>query len=419
MAFKKILLPIVFLVFSFGIKAQDTIQQVVKNRINSIAQQKKSYVILISVDGFRWDFADKYGAKNLQQFRGQGVQADYLIPSFPSLTFPNHYSIVTGLYPAHHGIVENNFYDKNRNEFYKKSNKKIALDSSWYNGKPLWLLAEQQQMLSAVFYWPGSEIAIENIRPTYFYNYNEDIGIDKRIDIIKKWLELPEEKRPHFIALYFPQVDQAAHKYSAEADETKQAVKIVDEAIAKLVNVAKNTGLAINFVFVSDHGMTSVDTKNTISLPSFIDKNKFFIPPGNALINIYAKADIDILPTYRALKKDAKNYDVFLKKNLPKSWHYNAKNDFYKRIGDIVLIPHLPFVFNINDVEPSIGQHGFDPKIKDMHATFYAWGPQLKSGLKIPAFENVNIYPFIAKLLGLNYTHQIDGRGKVLTPVLK
>lgn len=415
------------LILSFGllvgitvaVQAQDTVQKVTPNRLNNIAQQKKPYVILISIDAFRWDLADKYQAKNLIQLRNTGVQAEYLKPSFPSLTFPNHYSIVTGLYPSHHGIVDNIFYDKKRAVVYKKSDKKMAVDSSWYFGKPLWVLAEQQQMLSAIFYWPGSEISMDGIRPTYFFNYNETIPVDRRVAIVKDWLLLPEEKRPHFIALYFPQVDQASHKYTADSEETKKAIQWVDEAVGKLVDAVKSTGIEANFILLSDHGMSTIDNVNTISMPKAINLEQFTVTPGNALLHLYAKDKAFIKPTYKALKAEAKAYDVYLSKQVPKAWHYNKKEDRYERTGDILLVPHLPKVFNVNGVRPDFGQHGFDPAIPDMHAIFYAWGPAFKTGLKIPAFENVNIYPLIAHILGLSYTEKIDGKAKVLLPILK
>ncbi len=416
----KPLLITTFLTFIvFVANAQDTTQNIIANRYNSIEQQRKPYVILISIDGFRWDLADKYQAKNLIELRETGVQADYLLSSFPSLTFPNHYSIVTGLYPSHHGIVDNIFYDKNSDVLFKRSDKKMAIDSSWYGGKPLWVLAEQQKMLSAIFYWPGSEISMDGIRPTYYYNYDEVIPIESRINVVNNWLRLPEEKRPHFIALYFPQVDKAGHNYGVDSEQTKAAVELVDAAIGKIVENAKATGLPVNFIVLSDHGMTNVDRNNTISLPLAIDLNQFKVPIGTSLLHLYANKKRDIKPTYKALKLEANDYDVYLSKNIPKKWHYNKKEDQYRRVGDILLVPHLPKVFNINEIKPSLGQHGFDPAISDMHATFYAWGPQLKSGLKITAFENVNIYPLITKILGLTYTEKIDGKEKILAPILK
>lgn len=416
----KSLITIICLAFVFlNVQAQDTVQKVIPNRFNSLVQQQKPYVILISIDGFRWDLADKYQAKNLIKLRETGVQADYLKPSFPSLTFPNHYSIVTGLYPSRHGVVDNVFFDKKTDVLFTRSDPKIALDSNWYKGKPLWVLAEQQQMLSAIFYWPGSELSMDGIRPTYYYNYDEIIPMDRRINVVKNWLHLPEVKRPHFIALYFPQVDKASHSFGVDSEQTKAAVNLVDEAIGKIVDDAKATGLPINFIVLSDHGMTSVDQQTTIALPKAIDLNQFKVPAGTSILHLYANNKKYIKPTYRALKLEAKDYDVYLSKKIPKKWNYNKKQDKYNRVGDMILVPHLPKVFSINGVRPAIGQHGFDPEIPDMHATFYAWGPQIKSGLKIPGFENVNVYPLIAKILGLKYTDKIDGKERVLAPILK
>ncbi len=402
----------------FKTKAQDTIQNVISKRYNSTEQQEKPYVILISIDGFRWDLADKFQARNLIKLRESGVQAAYLKPSFPSLTFPNHYSIVTGLYPSHHGIVDNIFYDKNRKVTYKKSDKAIALDSTWYKGKPLWVLAEEQNMLSAIFYWPGSEISIGGIRPTYYYDYDELIPIDRRIAVVDNWLKLPKDRRPHFIALYFPQVDKAAHNYGINSEQTKLAVQLVDDAIGEIITNASATKLPINFIVLSDHGMTDVDQTNTIPLPKIIDLNHFKVPIGTSSLHLYANEKKYIRPTYKALKLTAQDYDVYLRNKIPKAWHYNKAEDIYNRVGDILLIPKLPKVFNINGIKPVIGQHGFDPANSDMHAIFYAWGPQFKTSLKIPGFENVNIYPLIAKILGLSYKETIDGHEKVLAPIL-
>jgi predicted AlkP superfamily pyrophosphatase or phosphodiesterase len=408
------------LILALSANAQiDTLQKIVPGRKNSIEQQQKPYVILISIDGFRWDLADKYQAKNLLKLRSAGVQAANLKSSFPSFTFPNHYTIVTGLYPSHHGIVDNIFYDKSRAILYKKSDKKMAVDSSWYGGKPLWVLAEQQQMLSAVFYWPGSEISMNGIRPTYYYNYNEVITLNRRVAIVKDWLQLPAEKRPHFIALYFHQVDKSGHKFTLESENTKEAVQLVDEAVGKIVDAAKATGLPVNFIVVSDHGMAAVDSENTIPLPNILNSEKFIVPPGNAMLHVYAKNKADVKPTYHALKRMAGDYDVYLAKNIPRSWHYNKKEDYFKRVGDMVLIPHLPKVFNVNGVTPDVGQHGFDPEFENMRGIFYAWGPQFKDGLSIPSFENVHIYPLIANVLGLSYPQAIDGKMKILIKTLK
>ena len=418
---KHLTLLYVFLLLSItSAFAQDTAQHIVEGRTNSTTQQQKPYVILISADGFRYDFADKYHATNLLRLRKEGVCAKYMQPSYPSLTFPNHYTIVTGLYPAHHGLVDNSFFDEKKQASYSMSKKEIVRDSSWYGGTPLWVLAEEQQMLSASFYWVGSEAAMHGIRPTYCYYYNESIDIDTRINIVKNWLQLPEAKRPHLITFYLPQVDHAAHKYGTNAKETGDSVLFVDNAIEKLTTTLQQLNLPISYIFLSDHGMTDVDVNNTIPLPAVIDTSKFIIPGyADALMHLYAKDKAAIQPTYGQLKAVAKDYDVYLATAMPERWHYSKSDDRYNRVGDIILVPHLPKVFNISNRKITPGKHGFDPAIKDMRASFYAWGPQFKAHKKIKGFENVHVYPLIAKMLGLTYTEQTDGNISVLNNILK
>ncbi|HEY6503413.1 MAG TPA: ectonucleotide pyrophosphatase/phosphodiesterase, partial [Chitinophagaceae bacterium] len=198
--------PMVFILFFLcpGINwAQaDTTQKISIGRKNSIEQQQKPYVILISSDGFRHDYAERHGAKNLLALSSQGIQAEAMIPSYPTLTFPNHYSIATGLYPSHHGLASNYFYSPRRKQFYSMKDPVTFKDGSWYGGTPLWVLAEQQQMLTASFFWVGTEADIKGVRPTYYYDFNDSIPIDRRIQAVVNWLQLPPELRPHLITFY-------------------------------------------------------------------------------------------------------------------------------------------------------------------------------------------------------------------------
>ncbi|MBD1394440.1 alkaline phosphatase family protein [Mucilaginibacter glaciei] len=400
----------------------DTTQKVEPNRKNSPAQQKKPYVILISADGFRWDYADKYHADNLIRLRKTGVAATSMLPSYPSVTFPNHYAMVTGLYPSHSGLVNNTFYDRDRKDFYSMGNKKKVADGTWYGGSPLWVLAEKQQMLSASFYWVASESAIEGIRPTYSYIYNEKIAIHDRIAAVVDWLKLPEAERPHLITFYFPQVDHAGHLFTPESPEVAHEVHFVDSAVNELTRAVKTTGLDVNFVFVSDHGMTKVDTKEQIKIPAAIDTSKFTISGDGILVELYAKDKTSIQSTYEELKKEAKDYQVYLKTNVPARLHYGAADDWHNRIGDILLIPAWPKVFNLSNrktINP--GWHGYDPTlVKDMHATFYAWGPAFKKGLTIPAFQNVDVFNMVSSILGLkiNPDDKVDGTKKLADEIL-
>ncbi|EJF08614.1 ectonucleotide pyrophosphatase/phosphodiesterase [Pontibacter sp. BAB1700] len=418
---KKISVLLVYLLWHGLAFAQvDTVQRVIHDRYNSPAQQEKPYVILISADGFRYDYADKFDAKFLKSKRSEGVEAASMLPAFPSKTFPNHYSIVTGLYPASHGLINNYFYDPQRKEHYSMRDRSKVEDGSWYGGTPLWVLAEQQQMVAASFFWVGSEAPVQGILPTYHYQYSEVMPIERRIQTVVDWLCLPAEKRPHLITFYLPEVDHAGHRYGPDAPQTKEAVLELDKHMQRLTEAVAKTGLPVNYVFVSDHGMLAVDTQNTLPMPAAIDTAKFMVSGGGMVVELHAKDKKAVKPTYRKLKKEAKEYQVYKKSNMPKHLHYGAKDDRYGRVGDILLLSDAPKVFHFSSRPPSPGQHGYDAtQVKEMHATFYAWGPAFKQGVKVDTFENVDVYPLIAEILGLPYQHKIDGSRHLVEKVLQ
>ncbi len=402
------------------ISAQDTAQQINLLTKNDPSQYKKPYVILISADGFRADFTEKYEASFLQTISKKGVRAKFMQPSYPSVTFPNHYTIVTGLYPSHHGLVDNTYIDVATGKQYSMGNKKMVSEGKWYGGTPLWVLAEQQKMISASFFWVASEADIQGIKPTYHYIYNEQTTIGKRIQTVKDWLSLPEERRPHLITLYFPDVDHDAHTYGPEDPRVKKSVQFVDSSINALQKALAPLNLPINYVFVSDHGMTTVDVDNTIGLPSSVDKNDFNVPWGDALLHLYAKDTSKIESTYQALKQDNR-FTTYKLDETPDYWHYKKSDDWHNRLGDLILVPKsIHQVFNLGTRKPTPGKHGFDNKEVEMRASFMAWGPAFKKGLLIEGFENVHVYPLVANILGLKVDEQkIDGKFEVLSATLK
>ena len=415
--FVNIILAFVFLTQT--VSAQDTLQRIAPGRINSAVQEQKPYVILISADGFRYDLAMRYQAKNLLRLSAQGVEATSMRPSFPSLTFPNHYSIVTGLYPSHHGIVGNKFYDPARKQMYAIRNKSEVQDGTWYGGEPLWVLAEKQKMVTASFFWVGSESDIEKVRPTYYYDYSELFTNDRRLDILKDWLQLPENKRPHFITFYFPEVDHAEHYYGVYSKQAEAAVYHVDSAIGKMNEMVAQLNLPVNFIFVSDHGFTNIDTVNTVSVENLIDTSKFIVAGESTLIHLYAKDTSSIAAQYNILKASQNNYHVYLANEVPERWHYGKSDDRYNRIGDILITTDMPYIFSSRG-RKNAATHGFDNYTQEMQATFYAWGPAFKENFKINNFENINIYPLVAHLLGLSFDpNSIDGKLEVLKPILK
>lgn len=416
---QKTLIFILFFYFCASLHAQDTLQQIVPGRKNAAAQINKPYVILISADGFRYDYAEKYHAENLIKLRNNGTQAKSMLPSFPSVTFPNHYTIATGLYPAHHGLVYNQFYDRNRKDSYSIGMRTSVEDGTWYGGTPIWVLAEQQAMLSASYYFVGTEAAIQQTYPTYWYHFGEKTDINYRINKVVDWLQLPEDIRPHLICFYISEVDHAGHMYGPDAPETRDAVLFVDKAIGSMTEQVNALGLPVNFIFLADHGMADVDTVTRINIASMIDTSRFIMRGGGTSLHLYAKDEADIQPAFDLLKKKENFFTVYLREDIPSKWHYAKDDDRFNRIGDIFVVPQYPKVLSGYTNRISRGAHGFDPAMENMHASFYAWGPQIKAGITIPSFENIHVYPLICSLLGLTYTEKIDGDPAILEKIIR
>ncbi|MGG5505712.1 MULTISPECIES: ectonucleotide pyrophosphatase/phosphodiesterase [unclassified Myroides] len=421
---KKIVLSMMTLLLiggSFSTQAQEVEKQIViKNRENSPEQQKKPYVILVSLDGFRHDYIEKYKAETLDRIGLMGTRAKSLIPSYPSVTFPNHYSIVTGLYPGHHGLVGNNMYERTTGDRYSLRNEKAVTDAKWYGGTPLWVLAEQQGMLSACYYWPGSEAAIQETLPTYYYKYSEKSSIESRLTQVEEWLNLPEKVRPHFITFYMPDVDHAGHQYGPDAPETEKAVLQVDQAMKKLLEITEKSSLPINLIIVSDHGMLELDQETLLQLPIKVEEKEVAVASNGTYVSLFVHQQKDIKTYYEKIKKEMnpKLMQVYLKDDLPKEFHFSSKEDRYNRVGDIVLTAMPPYYFTN---KPLAGSHGFDPNaVKEMHAIFVAKGPNILSNHKVDSFENVLVYPIIAKILDLKINYdEIDGDMDVIKQIVK
>lgn len=395
-------------------------EQSVAGRKNSAASQSKPYLIMISLDGFRSDYAVQYKARNLLGLSQNGIRAKSMFPSYPSKTFPNHYSIITGLYPAHHGIVDNRFYDASRRQEYSLSNKVAVRDGSWYGGTPLWVLAEKQQLLSASYYWVGSEADIQHTRPTYYFNYADTIPIGVRIQKVIDWLTLAPAKRPHLITFYMPEVDHAGHTFGPGSDKVRQAVHFADSAIGVLARRVDSLKLDMNYIVVSDHGMAGVNRVNEI--PISIDSlgiTNCKVYGAETQLNLYFSREKEIIPVFNHLKELEGRYTVYLKRDVPARFHYGMDDDKFNRIGEIVLIARFPNVFGSQEHRGPLGTHGFDPRLPEMGAVFYAWGPAFKSGMVIPSFENVNVFPLAAEILKLKVTEPIDGQLSVLKNTLK
>ena len=295
----------------------------VPNPPNTAAQQNKHYVVLISLDGFRYDYPRRYGAPHLLQLGFKGASAPTgMVPAYPSLTFPNHISIVTGLYPEHHGIVGNSFWDPTREQTYVYTQAKSNSDGSWYSGTPLWVLAEQQGMRSACLFWPGSEAEIQGKRPSYYLHFDEKLDDEKRVDQVVAWLKLPPELRPHFITLYYSNVDHAGHNYGPDSEEVRAAVHHLDDMIGDLQAKIEKLHLPVDMVVVADHGMVKLEGK-PVTLSDFADLSEFH-SEGSLL---YAKPDADVQETYEEfLSHPDPRFKVYRQGGVPAGLHYRRES---------------------------------------------------------------------------------------------
>jgi alkaline phosphatase D len=395
----------------------------VDNGGNSAAAQKAHYVVLVSLDGFRWDYAKNFGATHLLALGKRGVWApEGMMPSYPSLTFPNHFTMVTGLYPEHHGLVANGFYDETKQARYAIANPKAVSDGSWYSGVPLWSLAESQGMRSACLFWPGSEAEIAGHRPTWYAVFDEKTQATNeveqaRIDDAKALLRLPEAERPHFITIYYSEPDHEGHEFGPDAPETKAAARKMDVLVGKLKAALDATGLPIDLVVVSDHGMVKVEG-GWINLDEFADLTGF----ETAGMLLYGKTEEDRARAYSQLKQASSQFIVYRRKNMPAGLDYNQN----PREGDPIVVATGSYAIRAHapaegkpDNPPNAGMHGFDPhRIPEMKASFFAAGPDILAGHKVAPFENVNLYPWLAHMLGLQ-APKTDGSLNVLAGTLR
>lgn len=395
----------------------------VDNGPNSAAAQKAHYVVLVSLDGFRWDYARRDGARHLLEIGKEGAWAPQgMLPSFPSLTFPNHFTIVTGLYPEHHGLVANTFFDETREARYSLGDAKAVTDGSWYSGVPMWSLAESQGMRTACLFWPGSEAEIAGHRPTWYARFDSkteatDAVQQARIDDAVALLSLPDAERPHFLTIYYNEPDHEGHEYGPDAPETKAAVLKMDAMVAKLKAALDKTGLPIDLVVVSDHGMVKIDSP-WITLDEFADLSGF----ETAGQLLYGKTEEDRVKAYNQLKKASSTFVVYRRKNVPGNLHYDSN----PRVGDPVVIATGPYAIRAHkppagrpDEKPIPGAHGFDPHtMPEMKASFFSEGPDILPGKTVQPFENVNLYPWMAHMLGLT-APKTDGNLNILAGTLR
>lgn len=385
---------------------------------NAGAHLDAPYVVLVSFDGFGAELLDVHPSPAFDRVGREGVRAERMIPTYPTKTFPTHYSMATGMYAENHGLVGNTFWAPDKQGYYRISDREVVEDGSWYRGEPIWVTAETQGMVAASFFFVGTEADVQGVRPTYWRPFDASVPNRERVDQVLDWLSLPQEHRPHMVTLYFEDVDAAWHNHGRDSDETAAAVREVDQALGRLLSGLDSLphGDRVYLLLVADHGLMPAPAALVAELDMALFPGVRFITGGP-----YASLVIDEGGAERAaalrdsiavLLPDA---EVLLREEVPARYHYSTD----PRIGDIVILA-APGRRVVRAGSPygDSHTHGWDNRLPEMGAIFLARGPGIEAGSAIGAFEAIHLYPFMAHVLGLDASSSIDGDLEVLLPIL-
>lgn len=377
-------------------------------------------LVLISIDGFRWDYRSKAETPALDRLAG-GVVAEHFVPPFPSYTFPSHYTIVTGLHPQRHGIVSNAFWDPVRKDQFKLGAPEDMSDGSWWGGEPIWNTAERQGKSAAILFWPGSEADIGGRRPTTWTPFDKSLPYETRVQRVMQWMTGPAADRPEFVALYFSAVDKAGHRHGPDSPQVVEAIQKVDRAIGNLLDAFQQAGLtdSTDVVVVSDHGMTSRSPERVVIIDEpELDLEGVHIAEYSPLL----QAHTDSPAKAKALKEaigSKDHVDCYLGSETPTNWNYRE----HRAIGDVVCLAENGWqlsqraYFDANQDRFAGGSHGWDPSWDDMHGIFIASGPRFKRNVVLPELHATDVYGLLCAAIGIKPSDN-DGDDSVLTTVL-
>lgn len=388
------------------------------------SREEHPYLILISFDGFRWDYANRGVTPNLDKFRQEGVSALSLEPVYPTKTFPNHLSIITGLYPENHGIILNEFENPVTGEQYNLSNEAALRDSKWYLGEAFWETAERQGIITASYFWPGSQLTLVYRRPTYWEPYEHNRPYEQRVEGLLNWLKLPEDQRPHFITLYFHETDSKGHDFGPDSPEVNQAISLLDSVLGSLIDGITRLDLdnQVNIIVVSDHGMTEVNTDRIVNVEKMIGEYACrYIGEGPFLMIRPEEKEMDAV--YNLLKQQAQHFRVYRREEVPAYFHFSH----HPFIPPLVLVADMGWSLHTNKSAETLlkkgygkgGNHGYDNHQMDMHGIFFALGPAFKKGYRTGTLHNTDIYPLLCRIFHIMPRQNIDGRLERISFILE
>ncbi|WP_373487118.1 ectonucleotide pyrophosphatase/phosphodiesterase [Blastomonas sp.] len=383
---------------------------------------EKPTTILISIDGMRPDYLDRGLTPNLTALKAKGVAAA-MRASFPTKTFPNHYTIVTGKRPDRNGIVGNAMIDPRRPGLvFSMGDPKQALDPFWWDeAEPIWITAEKAGVRSATMFWPGSEVASGNpatgpmVRPSDWMRFDQNITNEQRVNTVLDWMRRPADIRPQLITLYFDTVDTMGHRFGpARSPELDAAITEIDQRIGDLVRALDAMGRSANFVITADHGMAQTAEDRVIQLDDIIDRASYIAVEAGPYAAIEPSAGTDSR-VYDALLQPREHMSCYRKEDLPAHLHY-GKNP---RVAAIICIASNGWTILSGPPRYPVtgGAHGYDPNNSDMHGLFMAFGPSIKPTASLPLFDNVDVYPLVARLAGIEALPS-DGNAATLAGLL-
>ncbi len=396
-----------------------------------VSSSNERHVLMVSFDGFRADYAHKWQLENFLRLESEGASTTGLIPVYPSKTFPNHYTLVTGLYPGRHGLVDNAFFSPSLDATYTISNREAVENPSFYGGTPLWQHLSNNGIKTASFFWVGSEAPIQGKFPDYYQLYDGAIPDERRIEQVLDWLRLPDTERPRFITLYFSLVDSIAHDTGPESSQTMQTALQADSLLGLIMEGLSSLPMNVDLLVVSDHGMHPVlhERDNYVDLGQLnFDRDSGRMITTQTQAQYYLdpdKAD-QVDRIYEELKAQEENFTVYRKTETPAHWHY----DKHDNIGDILIVTEPGFVLTqataLEFANPfrrqgeTYGVHGYDAyQHPTLHGIFYAWGKSIKQGYALPAFESIHVFPLVTRLFGIDNPDDIDGDDSVLADILR
>ena len=378
---------------------------------NAPAHLGKPSVVLLSLDGFRHDYMARYETPFLDEIARRGVRAEALVPAFPSLTFPSHYSIATGLTPGRHGIVANRFLDPATGRRFSLRDRETVEDGWWYGGEPIWVTAESQGMVTSAFYFVGTEADVRGVRPSDWRPFDMDVPGEVRVDQVLEWLAAPPATRPHLVTLYLGQVDRAGHQHGPDSLETAAAVAEVDALVGRLLAGIDRLSETepVYVVVVSDHGMMSyVEEPPRFVIDDVVDMEGIRTGVGGPVMFLYLDDPARAPAIGDALNEAWSHGRAWLSEETPAAWGVAGN----PRFGDVILTAdpgHAVVAGWLRDARLPVGSHGWSSDTPEMHGIFLAVGPGFPAGRVLPPVDVVDVYPLLARLLGLDPAADLDG----------